>query len=149
MNPIAAVLSAFSAGSLLTLGGAANARLGDTLRSAVAAAMINFLMGAATLGLLLALGGFRSGPIERLAEIPPWALCGGMLGALYVTLSTLAITRLGLTATTMTVVCSQLIGSLLIDQWGWLGVPQQPNGPGRWLAVLLLLVAVALRRRDG
>ncbi len=149
MNPLSAVLCAFSAGSLLSLGGAANARLGGTLRSAVAAATINFLVGAAALGLLLALGGFRGGPIERLAALPPWALCGGMLGALYVTLSTLVIPRLGLTATTMTVVCSQLIGSLLIDHWGWLGVPQHPNGPGRWLAVLLLLVAVALRRRDG
>ncbi len=149
MNPISAVLCAVSAGSLLSLGGAANARLGGTLRSAVAAATINFLVGAAALGLLLTLGGFRAGPIERLAAVPPWALGGGMLGALYVTLSTLVIPRLGLTATTMTVVCSQLIGSLLIDHWGWLGVPQQPNGPGRWLAVLLLLVAVALRRRDG
>ncbi|MCP9933371.1 DMT family transporter [Cyanobium gracile UHCC 0139] len=149
MNPLSAVLCAFSAGSLLSLGGAANARLGGTLRSAVAAATVNFLVGAAALGLLLGLGGFRAGPIERLAAVPPWALGGGMLGALYVTLSTLVIPRLGLTATTMTVVCSQLVGSLLIDHWGWLGVPQQPNGPARWLAVLLLLVAVALRRRDG
>jgi transporter family-2 protein len=149
MNPLSAVLCAFSAGSLLSLGGAANARLGGTLRSAVAAATVNFLVGAAALGLLLGVGGFRAAPIERLAAVPPWALGGGMLGALYVTLATLVIPRLGLTATTMTVVCSQLIGSLLIDHWGWLGVPQQPNGPARWLAVLLLLVAVALRRRDG
>ncbi len=148
MNPLSAMLCAFSAGSLLSLGGAANARLGGSLRSAVAAATINFLVGAAALSLLLALGGFRAGPIERLAGVPPWALCGGMLGALYVTLSTLVIPRLGLTATTMTVVFSQLIGSLLIDHWGWLGVPQRPNGPARWLAVLLLLVAVALRRSD-
>lgn len=74
-------------------------------------------------------GGFRAGPIERLAAVPPWALGGGMLGALYVTLSTLVIPRLGLTATTMTVVCSQLIGSLLIDHWGWLGSPSSRTGP--------------------
>lgn len=148
MSPLSAVLCAFSGGSMLSLGGAANACLGGSLRSAVAAATINFLVGAATLSLLLALGGFRAGPLERLAGVPPWALCGGVLGALYVTLSTLVIPRLGLTATTMTVVFSQLIGSLLIDHWGWLGVPQRSNGPGRWLAVLLLLFAVVLRRSD-
>jgi transporter family-2 protein len=148
MSPLSAVLCAFSGGSMLSLGGAANARLGGSLRSAVAAATINFLVGASTLSLLLALGGFRAGPLERLAGVPPWALGGGMLGALYVTLSTLVIPRLGLTATTMTVVFSQLIGSLLIDHWGWLGVPHRSNGPGRWLAVLLLLFAVALRRSD-
>ncbi len=54
---------------------------------------------------------------------------------MYVTLITLVIPRLGLTATTMAVVFSQLIGSLLIDHWGW-------------LAVLLLLFAVALRRSN-
>jgi transporter family-2 protein len=149
MTPISAVLCAFSGGSLLSLGGAANARLGGSLRSAVAAATVNFLVGAAALSLLLALGGFRADALARLAGVPPWALLGGMLGALYVTLSTLVIPRLGLTATTMTVVFSQLIGSLLIDHGGWLGVPPRPIGPGHWLAVLLLLVAVALRRSDG
>jgi transporter family-2 protein len=149
MGPVSAVLCAFSGGSLLSLGGAANARLGGSLRSAVAAATVNFLVGTAVLSLLLALGGFRADPLARLGGVPPWALGGGMLGAAYVTLITLVIPRLGLTATTMTVVFSQLIGSLLIDHWGWLGVPQHPIGPGRWLAVLLLLVAVALRRSDG
>ncbi|MGB5240934.1 MAG: DMT family transporter [Prochlorococcaceae cyanobacterium] len=148
MSLVSAVLCAVSAGSLLSMGGAANARLAGSLRSAVAASTINFLVGAATLSLLLALGDFDPVPIDRFAGIPPWAFCGGMLGALYVTLVTLVIPRLGLTTTTMTVVFSQLIGSLLIDHWGWLGVPQRPNGPGRWLAVLLLLLAMALRRSD-
>ncbi len=148
MNLLSALLCAFSAGGLLSVGGAANARLAGSLRSAAAAATINFLVGAMALSLLVSLGGVRADPIERLAGVPPWALCGGMLGALYVTLSTLVIPRLGLTATTMTVVFSQLIGSLMIDHWGWLGVAQRPNGPGRWLAVLLLLLAVALRRSE-
>ncbi len=148
MSLVSAVLCAVSAGSLLSMGGAANARLAGSLRSTVAASTINFLVGAATLSLLLALGDFDAVPIDRFAGIPPWALAGGMLGALYVTLITLVIPRLGLTTTTMTVVFSQLIGSLLIDHWGWLGVPQRPNGPGRWLAVLLLLLAMALRRSD-
>lgn len=147
MNPVSALICAFSAGGLLSVGGAANARLAGSLRSAAAAATVNFLVGATALSLLLVLGG-RADPIERLAGVPPWALCGGMLGALYVTLSTLVIPRLGLTATTMTVVFSQLIGSLMIDHWGWLGVPQRPNGPARWLAVLLLLLAMALRRSE-
>ncbi len=148
MNPLSAVLSAVSAGGLLALGGTANARLGGSLRSAVAAATINFLVGASTLGLLLAVGGVQAGPLARLAEVPPWALGSGLLGAGYVTLISLVIPRLGLTATTMAVVLSQLIGSLLIDHWGWLGVLQRPVGPGRWLAVLLLLCAVVLRRSD-
>lgn len=148
MNLVSALLCAFSAGGLLSVGGAANAHLARSLLSATAAATINFLVGATALSLLVSLGGYRANIIERLAGVPPWVLCGGVLGALYVTLATLVIPRLGLTATTMTVVFSQLIGSLMIDHWGWLGVPQRPNGPGRWLAVLLLMLAVALRRSE-
>ncbi len=141
-----ALASALSGGGLLAIGAAANARLATSLRSAVAAATVNFLVGASGLGLLLALGILPAVPLQRLAAVPPWTLWGGSLGALYVTLNTLVIPRLGLTATTMAVVVSQLVCALLIDQGGWLGVPQRPGAAGRWLAVLLLLLAVALRQ---
>jgi transporter family-2 protein len=146
MNLFWAMLCALSGGSLLSVSGAANARLGHVLRSALAAATVSFLVGATTLTLLLSLGGVPSVPPGALIGVPPWALGGGTLGALYVTLCTLVIPRLGLTATTMTVVLSQLISSLLIDHSGWLGVPRRPIGPAQWLAVLLLLLAVAMRR---
>jgi transporter family-2 protein len=148
MNLFVAIVSAVSGGALLSVGGAANARLSGFLGSAVAASTINFVVGAATLLLLLAVGGFEAVPLGRFAAAPPWALAGGMLGALYVTLLAQVIPRLGLTTTTMTVVFSQLIVSLLIDHGGWLGVVPRLSAPGRWLAVLLLLLAVALRRSE-
>lgn len=146
MNLFWATLCALSGGSLLSVSGAANARLGHSLRSALAAATISFLVGATSLSLLLSLGVIPSDPRVPLTGVPPWALGGGTLGALYVTLCTLVIPRLGLTVTTMTVVLSQLISSLLIDQAGWLGVPRRPVGAVEGLAVLLLLLAIAMRR---
>ncbi len=66
-----------------------------------------------------------------------------MLGALHVTLLTLLIPRLGLTTTTMIVVLSQLVGSLGIDHWGWLGVPPQPIGrrAGWWRCAAAMAAA--------
>ncbi len=57
-------------GGLLSVGGAANARLSDALHSAVAAATVNFLVGATTLTLVLVLGGFAPVPLERFDGIP-------------------------------------------------------------------------------
>ncbi|WP_272867778.1 DMT family transporter [Nostoc sp. PCC 7120 = FACHB-418] len=48
-----------------------------------------------------------------------WAFLGGLLGAIFVTLSTLIVPKLGLTTTTLVVVFSQMFMSLVIDQLGW------------------------------
>lgn len=89
------------------------------------------------------------GSTNSTSTAPRWSLPAGVLGALYVSSSTLVIPRLSATLTLGLVVAGQAVAGLRMDHHCLLGVPQQPTGPGRWLAVLLLLAAVALRRRDG
>lgn len=64
------------------------------------------------------------------------------------TLNTIIIPKLGLTTTALAVVCSQMSGSLLIDQWGWFGVTPHPINASRIVAIVLLLIAVALTQLD-
>lgn len=118
MDILLAILGAGSAGSFLAVGAAANAQLKQTLRSAIGAATVNFLVGFSVLTLLLALGIFKSPDLERFAQVPWWAYSGGLLGALFVSLSTLTVPKLGLTTATLAVVCSQMVMSLIIDQFG-------------------------------
>lgn len=56
----------------------------------------------------------------KFAYVPWWAYLGGLLGATFVSLSTLTVPKLGLTTATLAVVCSQMIMSLVIDQYGFL-----------------------------
>ncbi|ABB57192.1 DMT family transporter [Synechococcus elongatus] len=148
MDVLIALLGAGSGGGLLSIGAAANARLKQTLRSPIAATAINFIVGSSTLSLLLVLGVFGAQSLDHLGQVPIWAFCGGGLGAVYVTLNTLVIGRLGLTTTMLAVVCSQLVMSLVIDQWGWFGLTPQPISPSRVVAIGLLLVAVTLTHLD-
>jgi transporter family-2 protein len=148
MDTLIALIGASSGGSFLAIGAAANARLRVTLRSAIAAATINFMVGSLTLTLLILLGIFGTQHLERLTQVPWWAFLSGLLGAIYVTLNTIIIPKLGLTTTALTIVCSQMIGSLLIDQWGWFGVTPHPISPSRIVAIALLLIAVALTQFD-
>jgi transporter family-2 protein len=68
--------------------------------------MINFAVGFGILALLLALGVLRPFTLDRWAIAPLWAFLGGLLGALFVTLNTLTMPKLGLTTNTLAVVFS-------------------------------------------
>lgn len=148
MDILLAIVGAGSAGSFLAIGSAANARLKQTLHSPIAAAAINFLVGFSVLTLLIASGLFTSPNFQQFTNVPWWAFLGGLLGAMFVSLSTLTVPKLGLTTTTLAVVCSQMSMSLLVDQFGWLGVPTHPLNFSRVFAIALLIVAITLTQLD-
>ncbi|MBD2464489.1 DMT family transporter [Oscillatoria sp. FACHB-1407] len=148
MDILLAIIGAGSAGSFLAIGSAANARLKQTLHSPIAAAAINFVVGFSILALLIALGLFQSPDWQRFTTTPWWAFLGGFLGAAFVSLSTVTVPKLGLTTATLAVVCSQMMMSLVIDQFGWFGVPSHTLDGSRVFAIALLIVAIALTQLD-
>jgi transporter family-2 protein len=148
MDILLAIVGAGSAGSFLAIGAAANARLKQTLHSPIAAAAINFLVGFSILTLLIASGLFKSPSLQQFAGVPWWAFLGGLLGATFVSLSTLTVPKLGLTTATLAIVCSQMMMSLVIDQFGWFGVPTHPLNFSRVFAIVVLIVAIALTQLD-
>ena len=142
-----ALIGAGAAGSFLAIGAAANARLKQVLHCAIAAA-INFIVGFSVLALLIAVGVLKSPNFEKFADVPWWAFLGGLLGAIFVTLNTLTVPKLGLTTSTLAVVCSQMIVSLAIDQFGWFGIAPHSLSISRVFAIVLLLIAIALTQFD-
>jgi bacterial/archaeal transporter family-2 protein len=148
MDVLLAMFGAGSAGSFLAIGSAANARLKQTLHSAIAATAVNFLVGFSILTLLIVSGLFKFPSLHQFANVPWWAFLGGLLGATFVSLSTLTVPKLGLTTATLAVVCSQMSMSLVIDQFGWFGVPTHPLNFSRIFAIALLIVAIALTQLD-
>ena len=148
MDIVFAILGAGSAGSFLAIGSAANARLKQTLHSPIAAAAINFFMGFSTLALLIVVGIFKAPDLAKFATVPWWAFIGGFLGAIFVSLNTITVPKLGLTTNTLAVVCSQMIMSLVIDQFGWLGIPSHSLNVSKVFAIALLIGAIGLTQLD-
>ena len=148
MTLLFALLGAGSGGIFLTIGAAANARLRQTLHSSIAAAAINFVAGFVTLALLMIVQVFPTPSFARLLTVPWWAFLGGFLGAVFVTVNTLVVPKLGLTITTLAVVCSQMIFSLMIDQLGWFSMITRPVNTSRIVAIGLLIMAIALTQLD-
>lgn len=132
------------AGAVLPIQAALNARVGQAASSPIIGALVSFGVGTvALLGIVLAQG-VSLRQAAQLRSLPPLALSGGLLGAFYVAVVTMLAPRLGATLTVGLIVVGQLLLSLVLDQFGLLGLPLHPVSVLRGLGVVLLLVGVWL-----
>ncbi|MEX0607174.1 MAG: DMT family transporter [Halofilum sp. (in: g-proteobacteria)] len=138
--------------SLVGIGVAAqaamNAQLGTALQAPIGGALWNFTLGTIVLGLLLLLGIFNRPAPSGLLSAPWWAYLGGILGAIFVTTTILAVPRVGTAVTLASIICGQLIGAVLIDTFGWLGVKPIPLDPWRVAGVGMLIAGVVLVQHE-
>lgn len=137
-----ALILAIGAG--LALQAAMNAKMGAALASPVGGALVNFIVGLVLLMAFLASGLFGRLRLTGLGEAPWWAYFGGAIGAAFVTISVVALPRVGAAVTFAAVIAGQLIGALILDSLGWLEVTQVPLNPWRLLGAVLLLAGVVL-----
>jgi transporter family-2 protein len=141
------VLIGLFSGVVLPIQAAINAQLRHSLSSPVVAALASFIVGTVALVMYAALTRTAL-PHPRLVDQAPWwAWLGGMLGALYVVAAILVTPKLGASALVAVTVTGQLIAALVIDHYGWLGLPLQPLSAARICGALLLMAGVLLMTR--
>jgi len=133
---------------LMVLGGACvaiqpsiNARLAQKI-GLVESATVSFLVGSAALLVLALIAG--RGDFRSLSQARSWELTGGLYGAFFVTMTILAVPRIGTTATLALTIAAQLTAGLLMDHYGVLGMRGIPLDFRRLLGVALLLLGTAL-----
>jgi bacterial/archaeal transporter family-2 protein len=111
-------------GSLLALQAAANVQLSGATGSPVSASTMQVAIAAGLLGLLAALVG-TLGAFGTVVDAEPWHLIGGLGTAIYVTAGILLFPRLGAIVSVGLFIAGQMLASLLLDGFGWLGVAQE------------------------
>jgi transporter family-2 protein len=84
------------------------------------------------------------GTLGHVGRAPWWALVGGLLGAVYVTVALVAVRTLGASGLTAVVITGQLVISVVIDRFGLLGIAKQHIGAPRVIGLLLLAAGVVL-----
>jgi transporter family-2 protein len=137
-------LVTFAAGVVLTVQVGLNSTLGRAAGNLRFAVLMNFLVGSVGLLVYFAAAGGGLPTRQALASAPAWAWFGGFLGASYVAVATLIGPRIGAAALLALTVLGQLIASLLVDQFGWLGFPLQPISTTKLAGAVLLLGGVGL-----
>jgi len=135
------------AGCLMPIQPAMNAVTAQFVRSPYLASLFSFVTGSIGLFLLCLAMRQHFPPIRTLAELPWWCWTAGLIGALFVTVTILAIPRLGAMSVLSILIAGQMCMSLVMDHFGWFGMPVQPISIWRIVGGILLLTGVVLIRR--
>ncbi|HKI51007.1 MAG TPA: DMT family transporter [Geothermobacteraceae bacterium] len=145
-NLLPLVLLALAAGFCIPVQAGINAQLNLWTRSPVLAAAISFAVGT------LALFGYALAAripypaLSHFSTAPWWVWLGGLLGAYFVFSTVILAPRIGATSMLALILAGQMLASLVLDHFGWLGYPVQPVSLQRLLGALLIGAGVYLVR---
>jgi bacterial/archaeal transporter family-2 protein len=136
-------LLALAAGALLPLQALINARLGHATAGALFASACSFLVGTLALACVLLVTRTALPGADSLLRLPPWVWAGGLLGAAFVLIATLAIPRIGAASLVALVVLGQMAAALALDRFGILQQAREVNAL-RLLGAALVVAGVVL-----
>lgn len=138
------VFPAMLAGLVIPFQAAINARLGRHAGHPIFGAMTNFIVGALVLAVLMLPFLRRFNGAAGLSQAPVWAYTGGMLGATFVFMSLVSVTKLGAANLLVASVAGQIIAAMLIDRYGLVGLPVREISLQRIAGIGLVIVGLAL-----
>ncbi|KGX91139.1 membrane protein [Pontibacillus halophilus JSM 076056 = DSM 19796] len=130
---------AFAAGIALSMEGAIAGTLGETIGELESSYFI-FLTGTILLGLTTLF--FGKGKLSETVRVPKWNLLGGVLGIIYLTLLVISVPFVGVGVSMVSVIIGQMVMSVVIEHYGWLGSATIKVGKERVAAIALMAVAL-------
>ena len=142
-----AVMLTAATGGLIALQAPINGNLGRAIGT-WQAAFLSFLIGTIALAVVAALA---KGGMARLGEAGgvSWIyLTGGVLGAIYITSVIVTVGTLGAGGVVAATIAGQLAISVVVDQFGLLGVERQPITVAKVAGVALLAAGTYLVVRE-
>lgn len=118
-----------------------NARLAQKV-GIYESSLLSFAVGTLALVAMVMFAG--RGNLRNVTDASWWELTGGVLGAYFVSMTILAVPRLGSAAVMAIVIAGQLTTSVLLDHYDAFGLRQIPLTSTRGIGILLLCIGAAL-----
>ncbi len=146
-NNIFLIFVALLAGAMMPTQAATNNKMADVTGSPILAALLSFLVGTVALLICVVALGTPVTSIASIRNAPPIAWVGGLFGAFFVTATVVLVPRIGVAMTFSAIIAGQMIFTLIIDHFGFLGVEIKPVNWQRLVGILLITVGVAVIRR--
>ncbi len=141
------LLLAVLAGTLLPVQAGMNVQLRTGLGHPLAASLISFLVGSLGLAAVVVLVRVPVPVGAAWARGAWWHWVGGLLGAAYILATVVVAPRLGAATLIAALVAGQMIASLVVDHFGWVGFAQHAVTPMRLAGAALVVLGVVLVRR--
>ncbi|MHC6227276.1 DMT family transporter [Pseudomonas sp. X10] len=136
------LLIALLAGAAVPFQAGSNAALGRLLGHPLWAAGVSLLVSLLMLVPALLLMRAPLPQLQDLAQAPWWAWFGGVAGVLYITAALILTPRLGAAGFIVCVIAGQVLSSLVIDQWGLMGLPERPVNSLRLAGVGMIVLGM-------
>jgi transporter family-2 protein len=124
-----------------------NVQLRGLLGQPLAAALVSFLVGSLGLAAVVALLRVPVAVGAAWGRSAWWHWSGGLLGAAYIAVTVVLAPRLGAAALIAALVAGQMLASLIVDHFGWVGFAQHAVTPLRLAGAALIVVGVVLVRQ--
>lgn len=121
-----------------------NARLARHVGS-FESSFISFAVGTLAMLAVVLLAG--RGSLRAAGAAATWEWSGGLIGAFFVTMTIIAVPRLGTLTVMAIVIAGQLASAALLDQFGVFGMRQIPLTPLRGAGIVLLCLGASLVAR--
>jgi transporter family-2 protein len=140
------ILFAIAAGFGIPIQAGVNARLHESLGDPAWAALVSISVSFLCLATYIIVRRLPPPFGAHAAGVPWWGWTGGALGVVFVLAGLVITPKLGTGLAFALFITGQIAASLVLDQWGFLGLPvHQLNAP-RLLGVAMLLGGVVLVR---
>jgi bacterial/archaeal transporter family-2 protein len=135
---------ALVAGALITFQTGSNARLKEALGHPLPSVIVNYIVGIFCVGIYSAASRIPIPGIAQAGTAPWWAWIGGLFGAIYGVAAVFLAHPLGAATLTALVVTGQLVCSVVLDHFGWIGFDVHPAGWGRITGCALMVTGLLL-----
>lgn len=138
MNQFLYIILGVCAGLLVPFQAIINAKLSTQIGHPLLAAFISFSGGFLVFLTLMIVGPVKFPSFAQLSSFSPILLTGGFIGSAFVFAAIFAVPKLGSTAWVSLIIAGQLIMSLILDHYGFLGLPMKSINMYRLLGTILL-----------
>ncbi|KXZ71823.1 DMT family transporter [Acinetobacter venetianus] len=123
---------------------AINAQFREHLHSPLQAAFLSFLVGTIILAFLVYFQDVSKPNLSELSNIPWYLWIGGCLGVYAISMSIYTAPKLGFLTFSGLVIFGQLVISMLLDHFGWIGTDKTPINWQRLLGGIIIFIGVLL-----
>jgi transporter family-2 protein len=141
-------LLAFLAGVLLPLQIAFNNKLTSFSQNPITSSLISFSVGTISLLIYSAaqLPSFQKS-LQHIHQAPGHAWLGGLLGAFYIISTIIVSPKIGIATFLAIVIGGQLIMSLALDNFDWLGAEVKVLTWTKLFGMLLMIVGILIMKK--
>ncbi len=134
-------------GVVLTVHLAMNGKVGAAINNPRVGNAVFWCIGAIG-AILIGLTGWQSGALAGIGRVHPLLLTAGLMGASLVFGIAWLIPQIGAGPMTFSLLAGQIVGSMVLSHYGWLGSPVQPISAINAVGALVMLGGVFLATRS-